>query len=89
MNDSKEHKTNISNVSISLPSDRKAFLRTLAQNGYNRSFTMTKMTTILMEVFKRRNEHPGGLYGALNLLTHNMKTHGLDFENWEPKVNIL
>ena len=61
-------------ITLSIPTELKAFFDELSENGYNRSFLMRKMTTMLQLLYNRRNSYPGGIHSALNQLIKEVRT---------------
>ena len=68
MEDHMKTKAGTTTITLSIPTDMRAFFDDLGDNGYNRSFFMLKMAKILKELYKDRSACPGGLllWGAPN-----------------------
>ena len=77
MNDKTKNGT--TTITLSIPTEKKEFFKELAQKGYNRSFLMLKMTKVLEELYKNRDEFPGGLHGEVDLLLEKVRKDGLEW----------
>ena len=64
-------------ITLSIPKELKSFFDELAENGYNRSFLMHKMTKILVVLYRNRTTYPGGLHEALERLLQGIRNGNL------------
>ena len=72
-------KNGTTTITLSIPTEKKLFFNELAQNGYNRSFLMLKMTKVLEELYKNRDKFPGGLHSEVDLLLSKIRKDGLEW----------
>jgi hypothetical protein len=55
-------------ITLSIPVDSRTFYDELAEDGYNRSHLMLKMTRILEVLYRKHQTFPGGLPKAVDRL---------------------
>ena len=65
---SKRMKYGTTTITLSIPVESRSFFDELAENGYNRSFLMLKMTRILEIIYRKHQTFPGGLPKAVDRL---------------------
>ncbi len=58
---SRADKHGTTTITISIPTEMKAFFDEFSQSGYNRSFIMLKFIKLLKHLYSHQDEFPGGL----------------------------
>jgi hypothetical protein len=74
---SKRTRHGTTTITLSIPTEKKAFFDELAENGYNRSFLMLKLTKMLHLLYDRRKTAPGGLHELADRLLKIMRDEEL------------
>ena len=64
----KRMKYGTTTITLSIPVESRSFFDELAEDGYNRSYLMLKMTRILEILFREHQTFPGGLPKAVDRL---------------------
>ena len=65
----KRAKYGTTTITLSIPIESRSFFDELADDGYNRSYLMLKMTRILEILYREHQTFPGGLPKAVDRLT--------------------
>jgi len=69
----KRMKYGTTTITLSIPVESRAFFDELAEDGYNRSYLMLKMTRILEILYRKHLTFPGGLPKAVDRLLEIVK----------------
>jgi len=64
----KRMKYGTTTITLSIPVESRSFFDELAEDGYNRSYLMLKMTRILEILYRKHTTFPGGLPKAVDRL---------------------
>jgi hypothetical protein len=64
----KRMKYGTTTITLSIPVESRSFFDDLAEDGYNRSYLMLKMTRILEILYRKHLTFPGGLPKAIDRL---------------------